>query len=131
MCHAYIACFESQGTGLWTFFQPCQRTSEPGDFSDTILNDRYFRCNHLKTSDMKGQGNGIGSQMSAAMSWQSSQTSLAWASPSKRMGLTFQVMIDDVLRARPANVMLPSFDGETSLSLSLFLFLFLFLLCVI
>ncbi len=101
--------------GVWTFFQPCQRTAEPGDFTDTIGNDPYFRCNHLKTAD-KPQGGGLGSQMSAAMSWQSSQTSLAWSSPSKRMGLTFQAMIDDVLREKPQNIMLPSFDGAKTLN---------------
>lgn len=100
--------------GVWTFFQPCQRTAEPGDFTDTIRNDAYFRCNHLKTAD-KPQGGGLGSQMSAAMSWQSAQTSLAWASPSKRMGLTFQAQIDDVLREKPQNIMLPSFDGAEML----------------
>jgi hypothetical protein len=44
------------------------------------------------------------------MSWQSSQTSLAWGSPSKMMGLTFQTQIDDVLRQQPDNVFLPSYD---------------------
>ena len=48
--------------------------------------------------------------MSVAMSWQAAHASLAWGSPSKLMGLTFQAMVDDVLRQKPANLMLPSFD---------------------
>jgi hypothetical protein len=99
--------------GTWTFFQPCQRTSEPLDFTTTVLNDDYYMCNHLKSADKPG-GGGIGTQMSAAMSWQGSETSFAWASPSKLMGLTFQAMVDDALRERPENIMLPSFDRYTA-----------------
>ena len=93
--------------GTWTFFQPCQRTPEPGDFTTTVRNDEYYRCNHLKSAPRPG---GIGSQQSASMSWQAAQTSMAWASPSKMMGLTFMAMVDDVLRDQPDNIMLPSFD---------------------
>jgi hypothetical protein len=57
-----------------------------------VLNDPDYRCNHLLAADLPG-GEGIGSQMSLAMSWQASAVSLSWATASKLMGLTFQVRV--------------------------------------
>jgi hypothetical protein len=104
--------------GTFTFFQPCQRDSEgykgcdnayACNFTTTVRTDKpAYRCNHLLSANKSHDG--IGTQMSASMSWQNSQCSMAWAAPSKLMGATFRAQIDDVLRERPDNIMLPSFD---------------------